>query len=190
MKTNDIETKKSSTESTLSLLISVFILFNGLIICITNIHSIWGIHIIYIASIIPIITGIIALVYSVLLIKNIKKISYKKSYLAIWLIILFLVVCHVFLGNSYMKDVLDGTETVSTDYFSFRKEKLHLYIEDEYMNLYLSESQYKYLVANESELDEDKILKLSDNIYINGHQNSLVVEYYPNSKTIANVSIN
>lgn len=46
-------------------------------------------------------------------------------------------------------------------------------------------SQHGYLLENKSDLDENKVLKLSDNIS-KGYTQGIVIEYYPNSRVIKN----
>lgn len=193
MDENDVVKNKKvgrTTENTLSCLFAFCVLFNGLNSCIIQIHGGLGHYIIYIASIIPILIGITTFIYIVVLLKNSKQLKAVKKYFIIGILLLFLCGCNLFIGSGYMKDVISGTQTVSTDYFLIRKTWIRLYIdENEDTTLYLNDSQYEYLIENESDLDEKKVLKLSDNISINGHAQGFAVEYYPNSCVIKSILI-
>ena len=191
MQTTYDKTKKLlPAEEKLSLLCSVSVLLNGLMVCITNgLYGKLGIYIIYIGSIIPIISVIVALVYIIFYVINLKKILLKKRLFIICLLMIIMTAGQLYMGKEFMKDVIGGTETISTEFFLIRN-RLHLYTEYEELHLYLTDSQQEYLVAHEPVLDENKRLRISENLYIKGHENDLYIEYYPHSKIVVDISIN
>ena len=116
----------------------------------------------------------------ILFLKSFRKMTQKAAEIVILLMVLFMTSAVTILGIPYFADIVEGTETISTDFYRVGT-KLVLFEEPdgEMLTLKLEKEPAQRLIEQKPETDPRKVLKISDNISILGFTKPLKVTYYP-----------
>lgn len=175
-------------QNKMSNIIYIELLISGIMSLLTQSKGKFGYYVIYINSILPILFVILAVWYIVLFCVHGSK--YLKRSTALAIILVILCFCELWIGSDYMKDAVNGTQTITTNYFVLRESWIRVYDEsgNDYY-LYLSEKQSQYLHEHESEVDTNDKIKISPALSINGHEQGFTFEYYPNTHIAKSIKI-
>ena len=189
-KENEFTEKENKAITAGSYLISFFALFQGFFCLFHNSHVNVGKHVLYIFSGITVAMIIISIVYFILFFKILRKIKkYCFRYSIILLLVIVMISGIIYIGSDYVIDIFAGTKTITTnEYIMPLKKNTYIRFIDADGNkvgIFLSKEIAEELETNP--VFEDNSWSENNLLY---HENTITIEYYPNSKVLLEVNIN
>lgn len=151
-------------------------------------HYIFGKYTIYVQSILLMIFFILMVYSLIILLKTFSKSKHKIWCIFMCLLYIFTGFGAAFIGVDYVKDSINGTETISCNYYTTGRW-VTIYdadADDKYslslMNL--TKAQINYLNQNYKGPDKSKEPRHFTTCYVLPSYQTLKVEYYPNTKIV------
>lgn len=170
-----------------SLLNSLFILVNGIILVYVNNTVKQGTYHLYIVTGLLIVSAVITLMIVIVYFRKIRHIrKYKSRYLTSVFLIIFLFALHVFICKDYVVDIFSGERTIVTSEYSVLWDYFHTEIDGEEIKLNLMDETLEKLRDNEY-IDSEEIYNFDKGTYY--YKNKAHVTYYPNSEIIKEVFV-
>ena len=187
---NETTQKPDRSVIALALIQSIFVIFNGAFVLLLNSRGWLGHYVIYVQCTVIAVLLILAIVYIISVICSFGKLNKKGAYIAVAALMAAMCVLYCISAGTYIKDISEGTKTITTYYyFEGGNNSLKLYAEkDERVQVYMTADQAKFVKAAAMGMDDEKWLELGDYVTMNGHNNSLTVEYYPNTQVVKSIT--
>lgn len=171
-------------------LVSFYVFFQGIFIFIINALDKVGTHILYLYSGSTLAVIILSVSYFILFFKRLIKIKkYRLRYSIIAVLLAIMVSLITYTGFDYSVDIFVGSKTITTNEYiiPFLRNTYISLIDDngEHINIPLTEEFVEELKENPV-IEDDA---WSDN-YLLYHENTVTIEYYPNSNVLLDAYIN
>ncbi len=149
-----------------SLLNSLFLLINGIILCYVNNTRIKaGTYHLYLVTVLLVVSTVITIMILVTYFRKNRHIQkYKSRYLVSVILIIFLFMLHVFICNDYTADIFSGEKTIVTSEYNTMWGYFHTEIDGEEIRLDIPNETIKKLRNNEY-IDSEEIYNLNTNTY-------------------------
>lgn len=191
MENTSSEQKNKSVSGIFELSLSVVMLFNGILILLTNIKY-YGTEILYIwlgCYVLLVLSGVWCVVE---FIKLLKRHGLKKSHIACAVITLVILVMWGIGASIYAKDIFGGTKTITTEFY--RPYENRILIDREFdgnYNGFSLKCSKKTLepLRGIFHFDESVRMKVSDNISVYKSSPKIEIEYYPNTEIIKEINV-
>ena len=187
---NGAAQKPDKSAAALSIISSVFVLFNGAFVLLLNSRGRFGHYAIYAQCVVIAVLLVLVPTYIITLICSYRKLAKKGAYIAGAAVMAAMCVLYCISSDAYIKDISGGTKTITTYYyFEGGAGSLNLYADkDGQAHVYMTAEQAEFVKAAAKGLAEEKWLELGDAVKMNGHKNSLTVEYYPNTNVVRSIT--
>lgn len=165
-----------------SLLDSLFILVNGIILVYVNNTVKQGTYHLYLVTALLIISAVITSMTVVIYFRKIRHIrKYKSRYLISVFMIIFLFLLHVFICGDYVIDIFAGEKTIVTSEYSVLWDYFHTEIDGQEIRLDIPDETVAKLRNNEY-IDSEEIYDFDTGTY--HYKKKAHITYYPNSKLL------
>lgn len=172
--------------------VSFCILFNGILTLLVN-SKYYGTDILYWVS------GCYALLLCAVwctaaFVKKLKRHEVKARQVIMVILIFVILAAWSVGGTIYAKDIVGGTETVTTEYYYPREKSILIYQEfngiefKNSMRLYCTKKISAPVLENFS-FDKSEKIKISDHISTYKCSPKIEIKYYPNSELIEEINI-
>lgn len=170
-----------------SLLNSLFILVNGIILVYVNNTVKQGTYHLYIVTGLLIVSAVITLMIVIVYFRKIRHIrKYRTRYSVCFYLLVFLFALHVFICKDYVVDIFSGERTIVTSEYSVLWDYFHTEIDGEEIKLNLTDKALEKLRDNEY-IDSEEIYNFDKGTYY--YKNKVHVTYYSNSEIIKEVFV-
>lgn len=170
------------------LMICLFALTNSLLMSV-NVMKNWGT--IYLSVACWVIMLIIVVLCAAAFIKNIREHCLKKRHIVI--LIFMIAGCvgwSIIYETPYIKDIVGGTVSVTTEFYRPHNDTMIIYRENEdSLSLSCTENLSCPLFEKFS-IDKSKTLEVSDNISVYAGKPKVTITYYPNSRLVKEIILN
>lgn len=177
------KTVKTNRSDVLS---SCFVLFTGLLACMTRMKY-FGV--IYLSSACLAIILVITVLYAVVLYKNIRKHCYKKRQIAVLLIMIAGSAVWGIAETPHIKDIVGGTVSVTTEFYHPFSGSIIIYPENEDSFKLSCTEKLSAPLLEEVSIDKSRTRRISDNISAYAKKPEVTITYYPNSKLVKEIVI-
>lgn len=165
-----------------SLLNSLFIFVNGIILVYVNNTVKQGAYHLYLVTALLIISAVITVMTVVTYFRKIRHTGkYKSRYLISVSLIVFLFLLHVFICRDYVKDIFSGERTIVTSEYSVLWDYFYTEYDGEEIRINLTDETLEKLRNNEY-IDSEEIYNFDKGIYY--YKKKVHITYYPNSRIL------
>ena len=117
---------------------------------------------------------------------NFKKLNRITKAFLIAMTLVLAILCPAKDGVMSVKDLVQGTETFSTQYYTAGAKPV-LYKENVQVSPAVNKKQYRYIRENLPEINPLQSLNVGDWVKISAHTRPLSIQYYPNTMLASDV---
>lgn len=185
MKENNFTPDEKKAMHKYSLLNSLFLFINGIILCYVNNTRIKaGTYHLYLVTILLIASTAITVMILVAYFRKNRHIrKYKSRYSISAFLTIFLFILHVFICIGYTADIFSGEKTIITSEYSVLWGYFHTEIDGEEIRLDIPDETIKILRENDY-IDGEEIYNFNTGTYY--YKKKAYITYYPHSKVLKN----